>query len=93
MPTRHFGVQYIGGSGCRDLYFSPRESIIIDLKNGYIRPGDKVTLYIYQKYDGEIFLPLPTNLLDRHYMARYLKEFVYKDMEGYRLYSEHQFIA
>jgi len=26
-------------------------------------------------------------------MARYLKEFVYKDMEGYRLYSEHQFIA
>ena len=93
ISTRHFGVQYIGGSGCRDLYFSPRESIIIDLKNGYIRPGDKVTLYIYQKYDGEIFLPLPTNLLDRHYMARYLKEFVYKDMERYRLYSEHQFIA
>ncbi|MDD3574272.1 hypothetical protein [Methanospirillum sp.] len=93
IPTRHYGVKFIGGSGCRGLYFSPRETIIIDLKNGYIRPGDKVTIFIYQKYDGEIYLPLPGNLLNRKYMERYLNEFVYKDIKGYRLYSEHHFNA
>lgn len=93
IPTRHYGVKFIGGSGCRGLYFSPRETIIIDLKNGYIRPGDKVTVFIYQKYDGEIYLPLPGNLLNRKYMERYLNEFVYKDIKGYKLYSEHHFNA
>lgn len=93
IPTRHYGVKYIGGSGSRNLYFSPKECIVIDLKNGYIRPGDEVTLFIYQKYDGEISYPLPTDLLNRKYMERYLMEFVYKEMEGYRLYSEHRYNA
>ena len=93
IPTRHFGVKYMGGSGCRGAYFSPKESIVIDLKNGYIRPGDEVTLFIYQKYDGDVSYPITGNLLDRIYMERYLMEYIFKDMEGYRLYSEHRYNA
>jgi hypothetical protein len=93
IPTRHYGVKYIGGSGCKGTYFSPRESIVIDLKNGYIHPGDEVTLYIYQKYDGNVVCPLPGNLLNWKYMERYVQEYVFQDMEGYRLYSEHRYKA
>jgi len=93
IPTHHYGVKYIGGSGCKGLYFSYKESIVIDLKNGYIKPGDEVVLYIYQKYDGDISCPIPTKLLNRKYMEKYLDEFVFKGMEGYRLYSEHRYKA
>jgi len=95
IPTQHFGVKYMGGSGCRGAYFSPQESIVIDLKNGYIKPGDEVALYIYKKNDGDgdMYTPLPTHLLNRKYMERYVREYVFKDMDGYRLYSEHRFKA
>jgi len=28
--------------------------MVIDLKNGYIRPGDEVTMFISQKYEKSI---------------------------------------
>lgn len=46
IPTQHFGVSTISGSGCKGEYFSPGEGILIDLKNGYYAPGNLVEMRV-----------------------------------------------
>lgn len=93
IPTRHFGVATIGGTGCRGDFFSPNEEIGIDLTNGYYRPGDLVELRIYQKSNDNSMTPLTGNLLHSDYMQDWLKENFYSDHTGYRIISQHQFRA
>ena len=93
IPTHHFGVKNIGGSGCSGDFFSPGESIVIDLKNGYIRPGDVVELRIYRRSNDSSMLPIQGNLLDRKYVNDYLDENVYGSLKGYRLFSQHRYTA
>ncbi|MDD1723845.1 MAG: type IV pilin N-terminal domain-containing protein [Methanospirillum sp.] len=93
IPTHHFGVKTISGSGCREKYFSPGEIIVIDLKNGYIKPGDSIELRIYQKSDDKSITPVRGNILDDAYMAEYVSENIFSPLQGYRLYSQHWYIA
>lgn len=93
IPTHHYGVKTISGSGCKELYFSPGETIVIDLKNGYIKPGDSLELRIYQKSDDDSMTPLRGDLLDDAYMADYISENVFNSLQGYRLYSQHWYTA
>lgn len=93
IPTRHLGVKTIGGSGCRGQFFSPGESIVIDLKNGYIKPHDKVELLIYQRSSDSRMPPFRGSLLDRTYVKEYESEYVFKQMKDYRLFSQHCYTA
>lgn len=92
IPTRHFGVKNIGGSGCSGQFFSPGETIVIDLKNGYIHPGDIIELRIYQKSDSRNYLP-PGNLLDEDYMEEYEAEYIFSQMKDYRIFSQAWYTA
>lgn len=89
IPTHHYGVKTMGGSGCQGKFFSPGESIVIDLKNGRIRPGNVVELRIYQRSEGRSMAPFRGSLLDADYVEEYLSEYVFSSLQGYRLYSQH----
>ena len=93
IPSHHFGVATIGGSGCRGDYFSPGEMIGIDLTDGYYTPGDLVELRIYQKSTDTSCTSLTGNIGDDEYMQDWLKENYYLDHKGYRIISQHQFRA
>ncbi|UUX92940.1 hypothetical protein [Methanoplanus endosymbiosus] len=47
IPTHHFGVQTMGGSGCCDNYWCTREKIALDLSDKSIRTGDVVEIEFY----------------------------------------------
>jgi hypothetical protein len=49
IKTHHFGVQTIGGTGCRGDKWNPHEKIVIDFTDGTFHPGDTITVEIYQK--------------------------------------------
>ncbi|MDH7509608.1 MAG: type IV pilin [Methanolinea sp.] len=49
IKTHHFGVQTIGGTGCREDKWNPSEKIAIDFVDGTFHPGDTITVEIYQK--------------------------------------------
>ncbi len=93
IPTNHYGVKTIGGSGCRGQFFAPKETIVIDLKNGFIHPGDNVELRIYRKLIGCHSPLAPGNLLDSEYMEKYEEEFIFSQMKDYRLFSQHWYNA
>jgi hypothetical protein len=46
ISTRHYGVQWIGGSGCSGGTWTPGESMVIDFTDGTFRPGDLVQVDI-----------------------------------------------
>jgi hypothetical protein len=46
ISTRHYGVQWMGGSGCSDSTWTPGESTVIDFTDGTFRPGDLVQVDI-----------------------------------------------
>jgi flagellin-like protein len=46
ISSRHFGVQWMGGSGCSGGTWTPGESTVIDFTDGTFRPGDLVQLDI-----------------------------------------------
>ncbi len=48
ISTRHYGVQWIGGSGCSDATWTPGETIIIDFTDGTFHPGDRVQVDIIE---------------------------------------------
>lgn len=93
IPTHHFGVSTIGGAGCSGDYFSPGEKILIDLKNGYYRPGDTVELRIYQRSDDTSVAPITGLITDDSYMEEWKKKNLYSERKGYRLISQHRFAA
>jgi succinyl-CoA synthetase alpha subunit len=42
ISSRHYGVQWMGGSGCSGGTWTPGESTVIDFTDGTFRPGDLV---------------------------------------------------
>ncbi len=49
ISTHHYGVQWIGGSGCSGEEWSPGEKIVIDLADNTIRPGDLVRVDVVNR--------------------------------------------
>ncbi|WOF16069.1 hypothetical protein F1737_04785 [Methanoplanus sp. FWC-SCC4] len=54
IPTNHFFVQTIGGTGCQNTNWYPKEKISLDLSNGLIKPGDEVKIDIISKTENKI---------------------------------------
>jgi hypothetical protein len=46
ISSRHYGVQWMGGSGCSGSTWTPGESTVIDFSDGTFRPGDIVQVDI-----------------------------------------------
>ncbi|MDH7593487.1 MAG: hypothetical protein QHG99_03915 [Methanomicrobiales archaeon] len=49
IATRHYGVQWIGGSGCSGDYWQPGEKLVIDLADGTIHEQDEVRVDIIER--------------------------------------------
>jgi hypothetical protein len=49
ISTSHYGVQWMGGSGCSGATWSPGEQICIDFSDGTFHPGDSVQMDIIDK--------------------------------------------
>ncbi len=49
ISTSHNGIQWMGGSGCSGMTWSPGEQICIDFSDGTFHPGDKVQMDIIDK--------------------------------------------
>ncbi len=49
VPSHHWGVQTLGGLGCSGSTWDPCEKIAIDFTDGTFRPGDLVTVEIYER--------------------------------------------
>ncbi len=49
ISTHHHGVQWMGGSGCRDTYWNPGEKTVIDFTDGTFHRGDQVQVDIIDK--------------------------------------------
>ena len=45
----HTGIQWMGGSGCSGVTWSPGEQICIDFSDGTFHPGDKIQIDIIDK--------------------------------------------
>lgn len=52
IPTHHYGVQTLHGSGSEDQYWNPNERIWINLNDGTLHPGDLVTVEIFDRGTG-----------------------------------------
>ena len=48
ISTRHYGVQWMGGSGCSDSTWTPGESTVIDFTDGTFHQGDRVQVDILE---------------------------------------------
>lgn len=49
ISTSHTGIQWMGGSGCSGITWSPGEQICIDFSDGTFHPGDKIQIDIIDK--------------------------------------------
>ena len=49
ISTSHFGVQWMGGSGCSGTTWNPGERICIDFSDGTFHPGEHVRVDIIDK--------------------------------------------
>jgi flagellin-like protein len=54
IKTHHYGVQTLGGLGCRGATWTPGEKISIDFSDGTFHPGDKVRVDIYTRPSGTL---------------------------------------
>lgn len=52
--TNHYGVQWMGGSGCSSDYWYPGERIAIDFSDGTFRQGNLVRIDIFSKESDEL---------------------------------------
>ena len=55
IPTHHYGVQTIGGTGTHNQHMVPNSIISINFADNTIFPGELVTVRIYQKGEGRSF--------------------------------------
>ncbi|MDV2482870.1 type IV pilin [Methanoculleus sp. Wushi-C6] len=53
IPSHHYGVRYLKGAGCRTPYWNPGEEIEVDLTDGTLVLGAKVTVEIFDKRNGK----------------------------------------
>ena len=49
ISTYHTGIQWMGGSGCSGVTWSPGEQICIDFSDGTFHPGDNIQMDIIDK--------------------------------------------
>jgi hypothetical protein len=49
ISTSHTGIQWMGGSGCSGVSWSPGEQICIDFSDGTFHPGDSIQMDIIDK--------------------------------------------
>lgn len=49
IETSHWGVQWMGGTGCSGATWSPGERICIDFTDGTFHPGDRIEADILDK--------------------------------------------
>ncbi|MDO9523173.1 MAG: type IV pilin [Methanocorpusculum sp.] len=54
IPTQHFGIQLLYGSGPRGYEWEPENSGVFDLNDGTIHPGDVLRIDIIRKEDGKV---------------------------------------
>jgi hypothetical protein len=54
ISTPHNGVQWMGGSGCSGISWTPGEQIAIDFTDGTFYPGDAVEVDIFDNSTGQI---------------------------------------
>jgi hypothetical protein len=54
IKTHHYGVQTIGGLGCRGQTWAPGERISIDFTDGTFHPGDEVRVDIFMRPSGTL---------------------------------------
>lgn len=52
IPTHHYHVKTISGSGCRNDYWRKGEKVAIDITDGLIKPGDLVRVDVFSKTDN-----------------------------------------
>ena len=52
IPTHHYHVKTISGSGCRNDYWRKGEKVAIDITDGLIRPGDRIRVDVFSKTDN-----------------------------------------
>jgi hypothetical protein len=49
ISTSHNGIQWMGGSGCSGVMWSPQERICIDFSDGTFHTGDRVQMDVIDK--------------------------------------------
>ncbi|HJJ51411.1 MAG TPA: hypothetical protein O0X01_07815, partial [Methanocorpusculum sp.] len=54
IPTQHFGVKTISGSGPIGYEWEPGNSGVFDLEDGMIQPGFLLRIDIIKKEDGKV---------------------------------------
>jgi hypothetical protein len=54
IPTRHYGVERLGGSGSSGTYWDPDERICIDFSDRTFRDGDEVRVDIVDRPTGTV---------------------------------------
>ncbi|MCK9318581.1 type IV pilin, partial [Methanoculleus sp.] len=54
ISSRHDGVKYIEGEGCRSLYWNPGEEMVVDLTDKTLVPGVMVTVEIVDKQTEKV---------------------------------------
>jgi hypothetical protein len=54
ISTSHIGVQTLSGTGCQTELWRPGEKIALDLTDGTIHPGERVTVDIRNKPRNEV---------------------------------------
>ena len=53
VPSHHYKIQWMGGSGCSGMLFTPGEQVVIDFKDGTFHPGDIVRLEVNDRKSGK----------------------------------------
>jgi hypothetical protein len=54
IPSHHYNIQWMGGSGCSGLLFTPREQVVIDFTDRTFHPGDIVRLDVINRDSGGV---------------------------------------
>jgi len=54
IPTQHFGIQLLYGTGPTGYEWTPGNIGVFDLKNGMVQPGFTLQIDIIRKEDGEV---------------------------------------
>ncbi|NLX50183.1 MAG: hypothetical protein GXY82_10030 [Methanospirillum sp.] len=63
VPSHHFGIERIQGSGCRGELWEPGETVLIDFTDRTFMPGQTVRVEIIDRNEGCI--------ISRHYLTRH----------------------
>lgn len=54
IPTHHFKIETLGGSGCSGDLFTPGEQLVVNLKDGVFHPGDIARFDVVDTLSGKV---------------------------------------